>query len=69
MYIILQALQDYGIVLLLGDQLKLKVLINRGLLYFGLKDFKNALNDFIMAAEIEPLNKRIHHTLGLCYHK
>ncbi len=68
-FVILQALQDYGIVLLLGDQLKLKVLINRGLLYFSLKDFKNALNDFIMASEIEPLNKRIHHTLGLCYHK
>ena len=55
--------------MLLGDELELKVLINRGLLYFEMKDYKNALHDFLMAENISPRDKRIHHTLGLCYHK
>ena len=64
-----QALQDYGIVMLLGEDLKLKVLINRGLLYFDHGDYTNALHDFLTAVEVFPKNKQIHHTLGLCYHK
>lgn len=64
-----QALKDYGIVLLLGDQLKLKVLINRGLLYSDLNDYTNALHDFLLAVQLCPEDKQIHHTLGLCYHK
>ena len=65
----LQALQDYGIMLLLGEQLMLKVLINRGLLYFSRKDYRNALHDFLLATKVNPRDKRLHHTLGLCYHK
>ncbi|ELT94016.1 hypothetical protein CAPTEDRAFT_222812 [Capitella teleta] len=64
-----KALKDYGIVLLLGDQLKLKVLINRGLLYSDLNDYTNALHDFLLAVQLCPEDKQIHHTLGLCYHK
>ncbi|KAK6173455.1 hypothetical protein SNE40_016901 [Patella caerulea] len=64
-----KALMDYGIVLLLGDQLLLKVFINRGLLYFERKDYANALYDFQMSVKLSPENHRIHHTLGLCYHK
>jgi tetratricopeptide (TPR) repeat protein len=67
--IAMQALKDYGIVVLLGDQLSLKVLINRGLLYSDLNDYTNALLDFLLAVNICPLDKQIHHTLGLCYHK
>ena len=65
----LQALQDYGIVLLLGDVLTLKVLINRGLLYFERRDYRNALYDLLLAAHISPTEKFIHHTLGFCCHK
>ncbi|KAL3878456.1 hypothetical protein ACJMK2_030805 [Sinanodonta woodiana] len=64
-----KALTDYGIVLLLGEELKIKVLINRGLLYFERKDYINALYDFKLAAVIDPHNHNILHTLGLCYHK
>lgn len=64
-----KALTDYGIVLLLGDQLSLKVLINRGLLYFEQGDFLNALFDFQNAAKLSPQEHCIHHTLGLCFHK
>ncbi|KAL4230368.1 cytochrome c oxidase subunit 1 [Mactra antiquata] len=64
-----KALTDYGIVLLLGDSLKLKVLINRGLLYFEKKDYTNALYDFKMSANMNPRDHKILHTLGLCYHK
>lgn len=64
-----KALTDYGIVLLVGDDLQLKVLINRGLLYFERKDYVNALYDFKLAAKIDPNDHRILHTLGLCYHK
>ncbi|KAK7097844.1 uncharacterized protein [Littorina saxatilis] len=64
-----KALTDYGIVLLLGEQLSLKVLINRGLLYFEQSDFINALYDFQNASKLSPGNHRIHHTLGLCFHK
>jgi Tfp pilus assembly protein PilF len=66
---LLQALTDYGIVLLLGDQLGLKVLINRGLLYFEQGDYINALFDFQNAVRLSPVDHRIHHTLGLCFHK
>ncbi|XP_052281417.1 uncharacterized protein LOC127878913 isoform X2 [Dreissena polymorpha] len=64
-----KALTDYGIVLLIGDSLKLKVLINRGLLYFEKKDFQNALYDFQLSANISPNDHKILHSLGLCYHK
>ncbi|CAH1776552.1 unnamed protein product [Owenia fusiformis] len=71
-----KALNDYGIVLLIGDQLLLKdrnacdkVLVNRGLLYFDRKDYKNALHDFLLAAKVCPWDQKIHHTLALCYHK
>lgn len=60
---------DYGIVLLLGDALRLKVLINRTLLYMVLKDYKNALHDLLLSVEILPSDKYIYHTLGLCYHR
>nr|KAG5709228.1 hypothetical protein BaRGS_017980 [Batillaria attramentaria] len=68
-FVALVPLTDYGIVLLLGDQLSLKVLINRGLLYFELGDYINALYDFQNAAKLSAGDHRIHHTLGLCFHK
>ena len=56
--------------MLLGGDLHLKVLINRGLLYYSMKDYKNALHDLLIAAKMHPTNDpRIHHQLGLCYHK
>ncbi|XP_060594169.1 uncharacterized protein LOC132748578 isoform X2 [Ruditapes philippinarum] len=64
-----KALTDYGIVLLLGDSLKLKVLINRGLLYFEKQDYLNALYDFKLSANMNPNDHKILHTLGLCFHK
>ncbi|XP_076446152.1 uncharacterized protein LOC143283739 isoform X2 [Babylonia areolata] len=64
-----KALTDYGIVLLLGEQLSLKVLINRGLLYFEQQDYINALYDFQNASKLSANDHRIHHTLGLCFHK
>ncbi|XP_064636762.1 uncharacterized protein LOC135493378 isoform X2 [Lineus longissimus] len=64
-----KALMDYGIVLLLGDYLKLKVLINRGLLYLESGDYNNALYDFLAASSVNPRDIKLHHTLGLCYHK
>ncbi|XP_067933193.1 uncharacterized protein [Watersipora subatra] len=64
-----KALTDYGIVLLLGDQLMLKVLINRGLLYLSHGDYKNALHDFLLAAKVNSNDPKIRHTLGLCMHK
>jgi len=63
-----QALTDYGIVLLLGQDLTLEVYINRGLLYFERMDYINALYDFKLAAKLKT-DQRILHTLGLCYHK
>nr|XP_006822233.1 PREDICTED: tetratricopeptide repeat protein 6-like [Saccoglossus kowalevskii] len=64
-----KALRDYGIVLLLGEENALKVLINRGLMYFERKDYKNALQDFYNAVKVEPNDPKIRHTLGLCFHK
>ena len=46
---------DYGIVLLLGDYMKLKVLINRGLLYFESGDYTNALKS--LAALRDPVDR------------
>ncbi|RNA23613.1 Tetratricopeptide repeat 6 [Brachionus plicatilis] len=63
------ALKDFSIVLMLGDFLKFKVLINRGLLYFHTKDYFNALNDFKMAAVYSPSDFDIQHMIGLCLHK
>ncbi|XP_077983613.1 uncharacterized protein LOC144438458 [Glandiceps talaboti] len=64
-----KALRDYGVVLLLGDDNALKVLINRGLMYFERKDYKNSLQDFYQAVKVEPTDPKIRHTLGLCFHK
>lgn len=65
-----KALRDYGIVLLCEDPaLCFKVLVNRGLLYLDLNDAENALLDFLQAAESQPSDNRLMHTIGLCYHK
>ncbi len=69
MSFVLQALQDYSIVLLLDSSLELKACINRGLLYFAMGDFENALHDFCSARDLDVRNKKIYHTLGLCLHK
>ncbi|XP_078000685.1 tetratricopeptide repeat protein 6-like, partial [Glandiceps talaboti] len=45
------------------------VLINRGLMYFERKDYKNSLQDFYQAVKVEPTDPKIRHTLGLCFHK
>ena len=47
----------------------LKVCINRGLLYYELKDYANALRDFSIAAEFEPEDLKIQHTIAVCHHK
>ncbi|XP_071495128.1 uncharacterized protein [Diadema antillarum] len=64
-----KAQRDYGIVLMLGEENSLKVLINRGLMYFAQKDYKNARDDFAQAVEVSPRDPKIRHTLGLCCHK
>ncbi|XP_022099054.1 uncharacterized protein LOC110983798 isoform X2 [Acanthaster planci] len=64
-----KALRDYGIVLMLGEANALKVLINRGLMYFAQKDYRNAREDFAQAVKMDPRDPKIRHTLGLCCHK
>ncbi|XP_068717425.1 uncharacterized protein [Montipora capricornis] len=64
-----KALMDYGTVMLLDEEPNLKVLQNRGLLYFEIDDIDNALQDFLAASEVSPNNPHIRHTLGLCYHR
>ena len=63
------ALKDYSIVLMGDNNLKMKALLNRGLLYFQIGDMENAIQDFVLALEDDPENTKIHHTLGLCYHR
>ncbi|KAL9955567.1 hypothetical protein ACROYT_G036906 [Oculina patagonica] len=64
-----KALMDYGTVMLLEDTPNIKVLQNRGLLYYEIDDMENALQDFLAAAKVSPKNPHIRHTLGLCYHR
>eukprot|EP00795_Rhopilema_esculentum_P011483 gene11483-21699_t len=64
-----KALKDYGVVLLLEKKENMKVLQNRGLLYLEIGDLHNALQDFSTASRLEPRNPKIHHTLGICYHR
>ncbi|XP_058847628.1 uncharacterized protein LOC117963899 [Acipenser ruthenus] len=66
-----KALKDYGIVLLLGSrqEVDLKVLINRGLLYAKLNDHHNALLDFKAATMINPEDPAIFNALGICHHR
>ncbi|XP_028413242.1 uncharacterized protein LOC114536089 isoform X2 [Dendronephthya gigantea] len=64
-----KALIDYSTVLLSSEELDVKVLQNRGLLYLDIDDMDNALMDFSQAAKVSPNNPKILHTLGLCYHK
>ena len=51
------------------SSLRMKALLNRGLLYFQIGDMKNAVHDFLLTLEGNSHNPKIHHTLGLCYHK
>jgi hypothetical protein len=74
-----QALADYSTVLLLHDssstEYSYKVYINRGLLYLQLKDFANALLDFMEAEKCtssddnERGNPAIHQAIGYCHHQ
>ncbi|XP_071786267.1 uncharacterized protein [Asterias amurensis] len=64
-----KALRDYGIVLMLGEANALKVLINRGLMYFAQRDYMNAKEDFAQAVKMDSRDPKIRHTLGLCCHK
>jgi len=64
-----KALMDYGTVMLLEDKPNIKVLQNRGLLYFEIDDIENALQDFLAASKVSPNDPHIRHTLGLCYHR
>ena len=52
MIIFSQALSDYSKVLLVSKDPGIKVLINRGLLYLQLKDYSNALLDFVDAGKV-----------------
>jgi len=51
------------------NQLTLRALTNRSLLYLQRGDHDSALNDLLQAAELSPHDKTIHHTLGVCYHR
>ncbi|XP_059375921.1 uncharacterized protein ttc6 isoform X2 [Carassius carassius] len=66
-----RALRDYSITLLLGckTELELKVLINRGLLYVELNDYGSALQDFKAAAQKQPEDVIMLHTLGVIHHR
>ncbi|XP_036605598.1 tetratricopeptide repeat protein 6 [Trichosurus vulpecula] len=65
------ALKDYGIVLLLnvGDDIKAKTLINRGLIYSELKMVANALEDFREAMQINTNDANLFQAAGICYHR
>ncbi|XP_067099361.1 uncharacterized protein ttc6 [Osmerus mordax] len=65
------ALIDYGIVLLVpGKQdIDLKVLINRALLYLELGDHESALQDFKAASWRSPEDANIYHALGVFHHR
>lgn len=43
--------------------------INRGLLYYQLNNFSNALKDLSLAAEYEPNDHNIQHMIGVCLRK
>eukprot|EP00118_Oscarella_pearsei_P015724 m.143590 g.143590 ORF g.143590 m.143590 type:complete len:1883 (+) comp38394_c1_seq23:49-5697(+) len=64
-----EALRDYSVVLLMDSGPDLKVLINRGLLYFDIRDYGNALLDFLAAAEYLGTDAKLFHTIGLCHHR
>jgi len=51
------------------NQLTLRALTNRSLLYLQRGDHDSALSDLLWAAELSPHDKTIYHTLGICYHK
>ncbi|KAJ8391421.1 hypothetical protein AAFF_G00090510 [Aldrovandia affinis] len=65
------ALRDYSIVLLLASrkEIDLKVLINRGLLYLGMNDYHNALQDFKAASQKNFNDSTIYHALGVIHHR
>uniref|UniRef100_A0A7N4UX02 Tetratricopeptide repeat domain 6 n=1 Tax=Sarcophilus harrisii TaxID=9305 RepID=A0A7N4UX02_SARHA len=65
------ALKDYGIVLLLnvGDDIKAKTLINRGLIYTELKMIANALEDFKEAVQINKDDANLFQAAGICHHR
>ncbi|XP_074146808.1 tetratricopeptide repeat protein 6 [Sminthopsis crassicaudata] len=65
------ALKDYGIVLLLnvGDDIKAKTLINRGLIYTELKMIANALEDFREAMQINKDDANLFQAAGICHHR
>ena len=71
-----QALADYSTVLLLlhdsATEYSYKVYVNRGLLYLQLRDFANALLDFVEAEKCtndERGNPAIHQAIGYCHHQ
>lgn len=78
---IFQALSDYSTVLLLQESPKYsyKVYVNRGLLYLQLKDFANALLDFMEAERLWAKegeregemkgDPAIHQVIGYCHHQ
>jgi tetratricopeptide (TPR) repeat protein len=39
------------------------------LLYFSLKDYSNALSDFMMASNHRPEDCHIYHMIGICLHR
>ena len=64
------AIRDLSIVLLLGDYLKFRVLVNRAIIYFSfVGDYSNALSDFTLAARLSPGNYHVEHMIGVCLHK
>ena len=72
---------DYSTVLLLhkSGECSYKVYVNRGLLYLRVKDFANALLDFLEAKEIwmgdggkgreMEGDPAIHQAIGYCHHQ
>jgi len=65
------AIRAYSTVLLLEDQPNPVVHLNRGCLYFGMRDYANALYDFIAVSETPGMERdpRVIHSIALCRHR
>jgi len=64
-----KAIKDYSLVLMSSSNLKMKALLNRGLLYYQIDDINNAVFDLKSALEEHPCNVEVNHALGLCYQR
>ncbi|XP_047128697.2 uncharacterized protein LOC101237560 isoform X1 [Hydra vulgaris] len=63
------ALKDYSIVVLSNCEYSQKAFLNRGVVYFEINDFQNALLDFVALLEHTPKDPIVLYNIGLCYHR